>query len=71
MEEGTNILGSYTYIFVLSKFFCEITDCHWIINRKTFFMHGNWKNIQLKIRSPSQIVQKFPTELKSQGELIF
>ena len=28
-------------------------------------MYGNWKNIQLNMRSASQIVQKF------QGELIF
>ena len=71
MEEGTNNLKWYTYIFVLFKFFCEITDWHWIINGKTFFIYGIGKKIQLNIRSASQIVQKFSWELKSQEELIF
>ena len=34
-------------------------------------MYAIWKIIQLNIISASQIVQKFPVELKSQGELIF
>ena len=34
-------------------------------------MYGIWKNIQLNISSVSQVVQKFPGELKFQGELIF
>ena len=34
-------------------------------------MYGIWKNIQLKIRITSQILQKFQDELKCQGELIF
>ena len=38
---------------------------------KTSFMYEIWKIIQLNINSVSQIVQKFPGELKSQGELIF
>ena len=71
ISEGTNILRSYTYIFVLCKFFWEITDCHWIINGKTFFMYGSLKNLQCNIRSASQIVQKFPGELKSQRVVIF
>ena len=52
-------------------FFWEITDCHWIKNGQSFFTYGIWKNIQLNISIPSQIVQKFPAELKSQGKLIF
>ena len=34
-------------------------------------MSGIWKNIQLNVRSFSQIVQKFPEELKPQGALMF
>ena len=34
-------------------------------------MYGVCKNIQLNIRSVSQIVQKFPGELKSQGEVLY
>ena len=52
-------------------FFCEITDCHWTISGKTFLIYGMFKNIHLNVKSPSQIVQKFPGKLKSQGELIF
>ena len=59
------------YIFGLFKFFWKITDCHWLINVKIIFMYGIWKIIQLIISSASQIVQKFPGELKFQGELIF
>ena len=33
-------------------------------------MDASWKNIPLNIRSTSEIVQKYPGELKSQGELI-
>ena len=71
MEEGTNILRSCTYIFVLCKLFWEIADCHWIRNVKKLLIYGVWKNIQLNIGSASQIVQKFRGEPKSQGELIF
>ena len=39
IEEGTDILRSYRYIFLLCKFFYEITDCHWIKNGKTFFKY--------------------------------
>ena len=42
-----------------------------MINVKMFFMYGIWKNIQLNISSASQIAQRFPGELKFQGELIF
>ena len=69
--EGTNILRSYTYIFVLCNFFSKITDCHWLINVRILFMYGIWKIIQLNISRASQIVQKLLGELKSQGELIF
>ena len=34
-------------------------------------MYEIWKNIQLNTSSASQIVQKFPGEQNSQGELIF
>ena len=34
-------------------------------------MYGIWENIQLNINSASQIVQKFPRELKFEGQLIF
>ena len=34
-------------------------------------MYGIWENIELNISSASQIAQKFPGELKFQGELIF
>ena len=69
--EGTNILRSYTDIFVLRKFFWKLKDCHWIINVKIFFVYVTRKNIQLNISSASQIVQKFPGEWKFEGELIF
>ena len=49
----------------------EITDSHWITNRKTVFMYGMWNNIQLNMRSASETVQKFPGKLKSQDELVF
>ena len=61
------MLRSYTYIFVLWKFLWEITDCHWIINGKTFLIEGIWRNIPLNIRSAAEIVQKFLGEVKSQG----
>ena len=35
-KRGTNILTSYTYIFVFCKFFWKITDSHWLINVKSF-----------------------------------
>ena len=69
--ERTNILRSYTYIFVFLNFFLKITDCHWLINVKIFFISAIWKVIQLNINSVSQIVQNIPGELKSQWELIF
>ena len=71
IEEGTDILRSYRYIFLLCKFFYEITDCHWIKNGKTFFKYWIWKNSQLNIRIASQIDKKFPVELKFEGEAIF
>ena len=39
IKERTNILRSYTYVYIfdLCKLFWEITDCHWIINRKNLF----------------------------------
>ena len=37
MVEGTNVLRSCTYIFVLCKLFLEIADCHWIRNVKKPF----------------------------------
>ena len=46
-------------MFVLCKFFWEITDYYWIIKGKTFFIYGIWKKLQLNIRSASQIEQKF------------
>ena len=46
-------------MFVLCKFFWEITDYYWIIKGKTFFIYGIWKKLQLNIRSGSQIEPKF------------
>ena len=60
----------HIYIFVLWKFFLEITECQWIINAKAFFMLGIWKKVQLNVGIASQFVQKFPGELKPQGKLI-
>ena len=34
-------------------------------------MDGIWKNIQLNLRSASEIVEKFQGKRKSQEELIF
>ena len=34
-------------------------------------MYGSWKNIQLNIKNASQIMKKFPGEVKSQQELRF
>ena len=39
ISEGTNIVRSYRYIFVLCKFW-KITDYHWIINVKVFSFMG-------------------------------
>ena len=61
----------YIEIFVLCKFFSEVRDCHEIGNVKAFSMYGSWKIIQLNIRNASQIVRKFPGELKSQWKLTF
>ena len=58
-------------IFVFWKFFRRITDYHWLMNVKIFFISGIWKNIQLSISSASEIVQKFSRELKFERELIF
>ena len=71
ISEVTNILRSYTYISVLYKIFWKNTDDHWIINGKAFLMNGISKNFMLNITTVFQIVQEFPGEVKTQGELIY
>ena len=46
--EGTNILKSYTYIFVLCKFFWKITDCNWMINVKNLFYVWDLENYSVE-----------------------